>query len=66
MKIFWSWQSDLDSSTHRNFIKDCLVEAINKAGQDLEAEDAERVELDHDTKDAAGMVDIADTILKKS
>jgi hypothetical protein len=32
---------------------------------DLELEDSDRSEIDHDTKDTPGMVDITATILKK-
>ena len=63
MKIFYSWQSDIENKFNRNFIKDCLELAIKQLNQELEIEDALR--LDHDTKDVEGSPDIANTILKK-
>jgi hypothetical protein len=63
-KIFWSWQSDYSESTCRHFIRDALVEAIAQIAHSSIA-DAERPELDHDTKGERGMVDIAVTILNK-
>jgi hypothetical protein len=65
MKIFWSWQSDHSPKTCRHFIRDALSEAVDAAGKELGLEDAERPELDHDTKDAPGMTEIARTILDK-
>ena len=65
MKLFWSWQSDLHSGTHRGFIKVCLDEAIKLVGEELGLEEANRPEIDHDTKGAAGLVDIPATILRK-
>lgn len=63
MKVFYSWQSDLDSKYNRNFIKDCLERAIKKINKDLDLEEA--VRLDQDTKDVAGSPDIANTIYAK-
>lgn len=63
MKIFYSWQSDIDGRFNRNFIKDCLERAIKQLNQELEIEDALR--LDHDTKGVEGSPDIASTILEK-
>jgi hypothetical protein len=65
MKIFWSWQSDLDPLRHRHFIKSALEAAIAQASQELDIEDADRPKLDHDTKGMPGMVDIPATILNK-
>jgi hypothetical protein len=65
MKVFWSWQNDLDAERHRAFIKKCLQQAVADAGRELGLEDADRPELDHDTKNERGMVDIASTILRK-
>src|SRR6185437_8056425 len=42
-----------------------LVEATNAAGDELGLEDAERPEIDHDTKNTPGMAEIPATILKK-
>jgi hypothetical protein len=63
MKIFYSWQSDIDGKFNRYFIKDCLQGAIKKLEHELAIEDA--VRLDHDTKDVAGSPEIANTILQK-
>jgi len=63
MRIFYSWQSDLDSSYNRNFIKDCLSRAVKKLNKDLNLDEA--VRLDQDTKGVAGTPDIANTIFGK-
>ena len=63
MKIFYSWQSDIQNKFNRNFIKDCLERAIKQLNQELEIEDALR--LDYDTKDVQGSPDISSTILRK-
>jgi hypothetical protein len=63
LKIFYSWQNDINNKFNRNFIKDCLEQAIKQLNQGLEIEDALR--LDHDTKGMEGSPDIANTILKK-
>jgi hypothetical protein len=65
MKVFWSWQNDYAPKTCRHFIREALVEATNAAGEELGLEDAERPEVDHDTKDTPGMAEITATILKK-
>ena len=55
MKVFWSWQNDYLPSQCRHFIKEALEEAVKKAGEELEVEDADRPELDHDTKEVNTM-----------
>jgi hypothetical protein len=65
MKIFWSWQKDYAPKTCRHFIREALLDATNAAGEELGLEDAERPEVDHDTKDTPGMAEIATIILKK-
>jgi len=51
MKIFYSWQSDLENKHNRSFIKDALEKAIQELNIALDINDAERsLELDHDTK----------------
>lgn len=64
-KIFWSWQSDFSPTTCRTFVRAALVEAINQINAELDVNDADRPEVDHDTKGERGMVDIASTILTK-
>ena len=65
MNIFWSWQNDSDPRINRHFIRKALAKATQEAGDTLSLEDAERPELDHDTKDTPGMVEITNTILRK-
>lgn len=65
MKIFWSWQSDTPSQLNKQFVKSALEEAIKLVVEDLELSEAERPEVDHDTKGAPGLVSIVDTIFKK-
>ncbi|TIP23908.1 MAG: hypothetical protein E5X67_31365 [Mesorhizobium sp.] len=64
-KIFWSWQSDYSPDTCRNFVRISLVEAIDMINSAIGVNDADRPEVDHDTKGERGMVDIASTILTK-
>jgi hypothetical protein len=65
MKIFWSWQSDTPAAAGRNFVKTSLVAALAQLADELEWSEAERAELDHDTKDVPGLAPIADTIFEK-
>jgi len=64
-KIFWSWQSDYSPATCRSFVRASLVEAIDLINSEMDVNDADRPEVDHDTKGERGMVDIAATILTK-
>lgn len=63
MKIFYSWQSDLNPKYNRYFIKDCLEKAIKNINKNINLQEA--VRLDHDTKDVPGSPDIVNTILTK-
>lgn len=63
--VFWSWQSDLPTEVTRDFIKKALNQALKKVNSELELEQAERIELDHDTKGEAGLVEIVKTIFDK-
>lgn len=63
--IFWSWQNDVSPKRNRHFIREALSEAITALVDDLSLDDADRPELDHATKNTAGMAEIAATILKK-
>lgn len=65
MKVFWSWQSDIDASTNRRLIHDAIELALSKVSSDLALEEAERPSIDHDTKGVAGAVEIAHTIFSK-
>jgi hypothetical protein len=67
IKIFYSWQDDIDNKLNRSFIKNCLEKTqkkINKLSQ-LDEADRPRLELDHDTKNVPGIPDISNTILHK-
>lgn len=67
IRVFYSWQDDIDSKLNRSFIKDCLESALRKINKTAELEEAYRpdIRLDHDTKDIPGIPDIANTILQK-
>lgn len=56
-KVFFSWQSDTNSSNNRNFILNCINKAIKKTGECIEA--------DRDTQGVSGSVNIENTIFKK-
>ena len=60
-KIFYSWQSDLPSNKTRNFIRDCIDEAIDLA-EESEAIEAER---DEATKGMTGSPNIVTTLFSK-
>lgn len=59
--IFYSWQNDLDSKTHRYFIEKCLKKAL----ADLKKDAAIYMSYDRDTKDVNGSPDITATIFDK-
>jgi hypothetical protein len=65
MKVFWSWQRDTPESVNKHFVKDALQSAIELVATDLGLTEPERPELDHDTKDEPGLVEIVATIFKK-
>lgn len=65
MKVFWSWQNDYSPKSNRHFIRDALKQAVDSVSEELGLEDADRAELDHDTKNEAGMADIVATIFRK-
>lgn len=60
-KIFYSWQSDLPRNKTRNFIRECIDEAIDLA-QETEAIEAER---DEATLRVTGSPDIVATLFSK-
>ena len=64
-KIFWSWQSDKSPKTCRSFIRQRLSDAINEIASSNNLHDADRPEIDHDTKGERGMADITSAILTK-
>lgn len=60
-KIFYSWQSDLPGNKTRNFIRDCIDDAIALV-EDSEAIEAIR---DEATKDTTGSPNIVTTLFSK-
>lgn len=66
IKIFYSWQSDLENKFNRGFIKGVLESAVKGLNKNLEFYEAEReLTLDHDTKDVPGTPDLTGTIFDK-
>jgi len=67
IRLFYSWQDDIDNKLNRSFIKSCLESALAEINKKSEVEEASRpdIELDHDTKGISGIPDIANTILYK-
>jgi hypothetical protein len=65
MKVFWSWQSDTPNRNNHYFIRDALKLALDQVELDLDLSEAERPEIDHDTKGKAGLVAIVDTVFEK-
>ena len=65
MKVFWSWQDDSPGNANRHFIREALAAAVAAIEGDYEAEDADRPELDHDTKGVAGALEIVPTLMSK-
>ena len=60
-KIFYSWQSDLDSKVTRNFIEDAIKKAIKEINKSYDLE----VCIDRDTKNIPGSPEISSTIFEK-
>jgi hypothetical protein len=65
IESFWSWQDDSPKKTNRHFIKTALEEALKSIQGEFEFEDAERPELDHDTKGVAGAAEIVPELMAK-
>ncbi|WP_139379553.1 hypothetical protein [Zoogloea sp. LCSB751] len=65
MKVFWSWQSDSPGKKNHFFVRDALALALKQVAADLGLTEAERPEVDHDTKGEPGLVSIVDTIFEK-
>jgi hypothetical protein len=61
LTIFYSWQSDTDARSNRSLIREALKSAI----ADLDLLDANRPEIDQDTRGVLGAPVIADTIFEK-
>jgi hypothetical protein len=66
MKIFYSWQDDLERKRNRWFIKGALEKVVRQLNAELSIEQPDRqVTLDHDTKGVPGTPDLASTIFDK-
>ena len=61
MKIFYSWQSDIDGKYNRNFI----LQALKNATKTIKHKCGYDVVIDQATRDEPGTPDIPNTILKK-
>ena len=61
LAIFYSWQSDLPGNKARNFIRECIDEAIDLA------EESETIEAERDeaTKGTTGSPNIVTTLFSK-
>ena len=66
IRIFYSWQDDIDNKMNRYFIKECIENALLKLNKSISLEEAERpfLKLDHDTKDIPGIPEIANEEIK--
>lgn len=64
VKVFYSWQSDLDRSRHSDFIRSAIKAALADQPS-LELEDAQRPELDEAGVGRADAESIISVILKK-
>jgi hypothetical protein len=65
LKLFWSWQSDCPRSTNKDFVRSALEEAARTVADDLGLNEAERPDIDQDTQNEPGLVDIVAAIFKK-
>lgn len=65
MKVFYSWQSDLNHETHLTFIREALGGAIAHAGLELELDEAERPMLDDAGMERRGAENIVSVIHAK-
>jgi hypothetical protein len=63
--VFYSWQSHTDKKLNLRLIEDALEAAIAKVQVKLDPEWKCTIKLDRDTRERAGSVEIANTILEK-
>lgn len=63
--VFFSWQSDRPNAICRSLIERCLESAIKALNAAASVELAERAEVQSGIKGEAGIVPVADTILKR-
>ena len=61
-KVFYSWQSDLPGNTNRNFIDNCVNEAVKKCNAVIKGIG---IIADRDTKGVMGSPNISQTIFSK-
>ncbi|MBD5117440.1 MAG: nucleotide-binding protein [Ruminococcaceae bacterium] len=59
--IFYSWQTDLDSKDHKNYIEKCLKAALKK----LKTDTMIYMDYDRDTMGLNGSPDITSTLFDK-
>lgn len=65
MKIFWSWQADLEPKNNHYLVRDALRDACDHISMADEVSEADRIEVDHDTAGLSGTPDIVSGILRK-
>ncbi|ASK88365.1 hypothetical protein [Sphingorhabdus sp. SMR4y] len=65
MKVFWSWQADLNRRLHQYLVRDALRDACDQLAHDSEIDGPVRPEVDHDTLGMEGTPDIVTGILRK-
>lgn len=65
MKVFWSWQADLDPRLHQYLVRDALRDACDHIAQADEVDAADRPQVDQDTAGLVGTPDIVASILRK-
>ena len=63
--VFWSWQDDCPTSTNRDFIRECLADAVNQVSETFVTAGTECIKFVYDTKGDRGMVDISQSIREK-
>ena len=62
IKVFYSWQSDLPGNTNKNFINNCIEDAVNNCNRFV---DSAEILADRDTKGRTGSPNISQTIFEK-
>jgi len=67
MRIFYSWQSDSDSLTNKNFIEECLKEVFSEVNLTTDFSDRSEgeIEVDKDTFNVSGFPEMIPTIMGK-
>jgi len=63
--IFYAWQSDTPSKLNHYFIRDAAQDALRRLNAEWQLEEADRMQLDHDTQGVPGSPPIAETICAK-